>query len=402
MPTLSHKIRLYPNKKQEEFFRKSCGCSRFVYNWALSTWQQEYEAGLKPSAFGLMAQIKELKKSSPWLSEVSIVSLQRPIRNLGSSFQSFFKKKAKHPKFHKKGQKDSFYLTNQAVKIEGKKLKIPKVGSVNLAQELRLKDKIMSCTISRTADQWFASIAVELSELPKQVKSSNKSVGLDLGIKTAIVTSDGVSFQSPKPLKRYAKKLKRQSQTLSRRKKGSNNRNKAKVQLSKTHAKIARIRQDFIHKTTSKLIDENQVICLEDLNVKGMKKNHKLARSLSDISFGEIRRQLEYKAALHGREIKFVDRFFPSSKTCSNCGIVKESLSLGERTFKCQDCGFSLDRDINAAINIRNFAVLRAGDFIPGRIGADSPESGNKCRKPVRLGSDVSRNTRQESSGGAQ
>ena len=252
----------------------------------------------------------------------------------------------------------------------------------------------MSCTISRTADQWFASIAVELSELPKQVKSSNKTVGLDLGIKTAIVTSDGISFQSPKPLNKYAKKLKRQSQTLSRRIKGSNNRNKAKIQLSKTHARINRIRQDFIHKTTSRLIDENQVICLEDLNVKGMVKNHKLARSLSDISFGEIRRQLEYKAALYGRQVKFVDRFFPSSKTCSNCGIVKESLSLGERTFKC-NCGFSLDRDINAAINIRNFAALRAGDKIPSRIGADSPESGNKCRKPVRLCSEVG-NARQE------
>ena len=394
MPTLSHKIRLYPTKKQEEFFRKSCGCSRFVYNWALSTWKQEYEAKLKPSGFGICNKIKDLKDANEWLKEVSIDSLQRAVQDLDRAFKKFFKKQTKYPKLHKKGKRDSFYLTNQAIKVNGKKLKIPKVGSVNLAQELRLKGKVMSCTISRIADRWFASIAVELLELPRQVKSSNKSVGLDLGIKTAVVTSDGVSFQSPKPLNKYAKKLKRQSQTLNRRVKGSNNRNKAKMQLSKTHAKIARIRQDFIHKVTSKLIDENQVICLEDLNVAGMVQNHKLARSLSDISFGEIRRQLEYKAALYGREVRFVDTFFPSSKTCSNCGIVKESLSLGERTFKC-NCGFSLDRDINAAINIRNFAALRAGDKIPSRIGADSPESGNKCRKPVRLCSEVG-NARQE------
>ena len=388
MSTLSHKIRLYPTKKQEEFFRKSCGCSRFVYNWALDTWQKEYQAGDKPSAFKLSSQIKELKKSNPWLSDAIFVSLQRSVLDLGSAFSKFFKKQNKYPKFHKKGNKDSFYLTNKSIKINGKKLKIPKVGSVSLAQELRLKGKVMSCTISRTADQWFASIVVELSELPRAVKSSNKSVGLDLGIKTAVVTSDGISFHSPKPLKRYTKKLKRQSRTLSRRVKGSNNRNKAKVQLARIHSKITRIRQDFIHKATTKLIDENQVICLEDLNVKGMVKNHSLARSLSDISFGEIRRQLEYKAALYGRQVKFVDRFFPSSKTCSKCGIVKKSLSLKERTFNCV-CGFNIDRDINAAINIRNFAVKR--------IGADSPESGNKCRKPVRLGSDVLRKTRQES-----
>ena len=396
MSNLSHKIRLYPTKKQEEFFRKSCGCSRFVYNWALSTWKQEYEAKLKPSGFGICNKIPELKKTNSWLTEVSNSSLQRAVQNLAASYQRFFKNKAKYPQFHKKGHKDSFYLTNKDVKIQGKKLKIPKVGSVNLAQELRLKGKIMSCTISRTADQWLASISVELSELPKQIKSTNKTVGLDLGIKTAVVTSDGVSFKSPKPLSKYAKKLKRQSQTLSRRVKGSNNRNKAKIKLSKTHAKIARIRKDFIHKTTSKLIDENQVICLEDLNVAGMKKNHKLARSLSDISFSEIRRQLEYKAALYGRQIKFVDRFFPSSKTCSKCGIVKESLSLKERTFECI-CGFSIDRDINAAINIRNFAVSRAGDKIPSRIGTGSPESGDKCRKPVRLCSEVSKSARQES-----
>jgi putative transposase len=368
MPNLSHKIRLYPNKKQERFFARSCGCSRFVYNWALVTWKQEYETGNKPNYNKLAVKLPELKAHNEWLNEVSSSSLQRAIRNLDSGFKRFFKKKAKYPNFKKRGQRDSFYLTNQGLNIQNKKLKIPKVGLVNLAEPLRLNGKIMGAVISRTADKWFVSINVELQELPKQVPNSNKIIGLDLGINSAIATSDGLEFKSPKPLKSKLELLKRRSRQHLRKARGSNNRKKSQLKLSKLHAKIANIRKDWTHKITSKLIDENQVVCLEDLNVKGMVQNHKLARSLSDVSLGEIRRQLEYKAALYGRQIRYVNRFFPSSKTCSNCGTVKESLGLETRTFNCQDCGFEIGRDWNAAINIKNtagYAGINAwGDYV--------------------------------------
>jgi putative transposase len=356
MPSLSHKIRLYPNKKQERFFVKSCGCSRFVYNWALATWKQEYELGNKPHYNKLAAKLTEFKKQNLWLNNPAVCSLQRAIRNLESGFKKFFKKKAKYPNFKKKGQRDSFYLTNQSVSVQNKKLKIPKVGLVNLAEPLRLKGKIMGAVISRTADKWFVSINVELQELPKQVTNSNKIIGLDLGINSAIVTSDGLEFKAPKPLRSKLKLLQRRSRQHSRKVEGSNNKKKSQVKLAKLHEKIANIRKDWTHKITSKLIDENQVVCLEDLNIKGMVQNHKLARSLSDVSLGEIRRQLEYKAALYGRQIRYVNRFFPSSKTCSRCGTIKESLGLETRTFNCRDCGFEIGRDWNAAINIRNTA----------------------------------------------
>jgi putative transposase len=357
MPSLSHKIRLYPNKKQERFFAQSCGCSRFVYNWALATWKSEYESGNKPSRFRIQAKLPELKAQNEWLKEVSNASLQRAVQNLDGAFKKFFKKKAKYPNFKKKGQRDSFYLRNDALSVQNKKLKIPKVGLVNLAEPLRLKGKIMGAVISRTADKWFVSINVELQELPKQVPSSDKIVGLDLGINSAIATSDGLEFKAPKPLKSKLELLRRRSRQHSRKVKGSNNRKKSQVKLAKLHTKIANIRKDWTHKITSKLIDENQVVCLEDLNVKGMVQNHKLARSLSDVSLGEIRKRLEYKASLYGRQIRYVNRFFPSSKTCSRCGTVKASLGQNEETFNCQDCGFEIGRDWNAAINIKNCAI---------------------------------------------
>jgi putative transposase len=357
MPSLSHKIRLYPNKKQERFFLQSCGCSRFVYNKALATWEQEYKLGNKPSGYKIKKLIKTWNKENPWLQEPYFATLGQAVLNLDKAFNGFFKKQAKYPKFKKKGQKDSFYLMNQNFSIQNKKLKIPKAGLVNLAEPLRLKGKIMGAVISRTADKWFVSINVELQELPKQVPNSNKIIGLDLGINSVIATSDGLEFKAPKPLKSKLKLLRRRSRQHSKKVKGSKNRKKSQLKLAKLHAKIANIRKDWTHKITSKLIDENQVVCLEDLNVRGMIQNHKLARSLSDVSLGEIRRQLEYKASLYGRQIRYVNRFFPSSKTCSRCGTVKEILGQNEQTFSCSDCGFEIGRDWNAAINIRNCAI---------------------------------------------
>jgi putative transposase len=238
----------------------------------------------------------------------------------------------------------------------------------------------MGCVISRTADKWFAAIQVELSELPRKVKDSDKTIGLDLGINSAIATSDGAFYKAPKPLKNLESKLKRQHKSVSRKPKGSNNRKKAVTKLSKIHARIANIRNDWNNKVTSKLIDENQVICLEDLNVAGMIKNN-LGKSLSDVSLGEICRQFQYKAAIYGREIRFVNRFYPSSKTCSNCGCIKQDLKRGDEIYNCQDCGFVVDRDLNAAINIRNCAVVTNEVIVANKIPKDIRESAAKPRK---------------------
>ena len=355
MPILSHKIALNPTKVQEQAFVKACGVARFAYNWALGEWNKQYEAGLKPSGNKLNKQFNAIKKEQfPWIYESPKDANQRPFLNLQAAFNRFFKKKGQYPRFKKKGHKDSFYVANDQFWIKNKTLKLPLIGLVKMFEELRFKGKIMSGVVSRTANRWFISISVELEAPPKQVNPSTKTIGLDLGLKTTIVGSDGQEYQAPRPLKKYTKLLKRRSRQHSRKVKGSNNRKKSQAKLAKLHARIANIRKDWTHKVTLKLIDENQVIGLENLNVQGMMANHKSAKAISDVSWSEIRRQLEYKAVLYGREVKFVDRFYPSSKTCSKCGSIKEKLGLNERTFVCLECGFAADRDLNAAINIEN------------------------------------------------
>jgi len=356
MPTLSHKIRLDPTEAQIAEFKKACGCARFAWNWALAKWNEKYAAGEKCTGNSLQKEFNAIKgELFPWISESSTWASKRPFANLQTAFIRFFKKTSKYPKFKSKSKShDSFYLCNQVLKIQNKICQLPRIGEVRMREELRLSGKIMSGVVSRTADQWYLSVTVELNKLPRTVKTTSKVVGIDLGLKEAIVADDGDTFKSPKPLKRYSKILAKRSRQHSRKVKGSNNRHKAQMKLAKLHAKIANIRKDFTHKATSKLIDENQVIGLEDLNVAGMMKNHCLAKAISDVSWAEIRRQLEYKAKLYGREVRLVNRFFPSSKTCSKCGSVKKSLELSERVFKCSDCGYIIDRDLNAAINIKD------------------------------------------------
>jgi len=356
MPTLSHKIRLDPTEAQIVQFKRACGCARFAWNWALAKWNEKYAAGEKCSGNSLNKEFNAIKgELFPWMYESPKNANQRPFANLQVAFRRFFKKIAKYPKFKSKSKShDSFYFANTEFKLVGKTCKLPLIGVVKMREELRLSGKIMSGVVSRTADQWFLSVTVELDKLPRTVKKTSKVIGIDLGLKETIVTDDDDRFKSPKPLKRYGKILARRSRQHSRKGKGSNNKYKSQMKLAKLHAKIANIRKDFTHKATSRLIDENQVIGLEDLNVAGMMKNHCLAKAISDVSWYEIRRQLEYKAKLYGRGVRLVNRFFPSSKTCSKCGSVKKSLELSERVFKCSDCGYTIDRDLNAAINIKH------------------------------------------------
>ena len=373
-----HTIELTPNNKQATYFAKACGVARLAYNWALAEWQNQYQAdkvyrdncqknGIaidrtklnNPSQFKLRKQLNFIKKTKfPFMFDVTKCSPQEAIIQLGKAFDNFFKGRAKYPQFRKKGINDKFSLTNDQFKIIGKNIKIPNLGWVKLTENLRFNGKIMNATIFKKGMKWFVSIGVEINETPKPLPRTDKAIGIDLGITDLAVLSNGTKVQAPKPLKSKLKQLRRLSKQLSRKQKGSKNREKAKTKLSRLHYKISCIRKDFIHKLTTKLVKMYDVICIENLNVKGMVKNRKLSRAISDLSFYEFKLQLIYKANQSRKTIKEVDRFYPSSKTCSHCGFVmaKIDLTLAIRNWQCPSCDTQHDRDINASLNILNQA----------------------------------------------
>jgi putative transposase len=267
------------------------------------------------------------------------------------AFSQFFKGRARYPKFKKKGKHDSFYLANNKFRVEGKRIRIPKLGWVKMREVLRFSGKIQSAIVSCRADKWFVSIAVELAQLPPPNKS-HASVGVDLGIHTLATLSTGETWENPRVLTSRERRLKRLQRQLGKRQIGSNNRAKARQQLALQYEKITNLRRDVAHKLTSSLISRFEIISIEDLHVNGMLKNHTLAKHIADASFGEIRQQLVYKARLHGNTLNIIDRFFPSSKRCSRCGNINTELTLTDRTYVCDTCGMVKDRDLNAAINL--------------------------------------------------
>jgi putative transposase len=359
--SLSHKIRLNPNREAIIYLAKSAGTSRFAYNWALARWKEKYLADEKPTAFRLNAEFNARKGSDfPWTSEVSKYCCQQAILDLGDSFKRFFKKLTKYPRFKKKGvSRDSFYLGTDVIKVSGKYLKLPKLlQPIKMAQEIRFPEgRILSCTISRdSVGDWYASFSIEISEgsYVYPHKCENQAVvGVDLGIKTLATCSNGTKFENPKPLARAQRKLRRSQRRLAKKVKGSKNRAKAKLLVARVHRRVTRIRLDSIHQMTSWLVKTFRFIGIEDLNVRGMIKNHKLARALADASFGEIRRQIEYKSKLSESHVVVADRFYPSSKRCSDCGETLERLDLSVREWSCLSCGVIHDRDENASINLR-------------------------------------------------
>lgn len=362
-----HKIKLNPNKAQEQYFAQACGVARHAYNWALAEWQRQYEAGEKPSEMSLRKQYNAIKHIDfPWALDVTKCAPQQAIKNVGTAFQNFFRnvkqgKKPGYPRFKRKGQHDSFRSDNgpqkkgeSAVKVNGKKIQLPKIGWVRMREEVRFHGCIQATTVSRMADGWYISVLVETEDTLRP-KVNNGAVGVDLGVKTLAVLSDGTEVEGPKAQKKLLKRLRRLNKSLSRKKKGSANFKKAKAKLSKLHKRIADVREDALHKLSNKLTTEYSVVGIEDLNVKGMVKNRCLARAVSDQGFGKLRTMIEYKAAMTGVTVVVVDRWFPSSKTCHVCGTIHE-LKLSDRTMNC-DCGNVLDRDLNAAINLKNYAV---------------------------------------------
>ena len=272
------------------------------------------------------------------------------------SLWQLFKGRAKYPQFRKKGVNDRFSLSNDQFKLKLKKdkphIQIPNLGLVRMTEHLRYDGKILSAKVFTKGGKWFVSVAVELDDTQKPLPKTGKSVGIDLGITSLATLSDGTKIQAPKPLKNKLKKPRRLNKSLSRKQKGSNNREKVKTKLSRLHYKIACIRKDYLHKLTTNIVKQFDMICIENLNVKGMVKNRKLARSIHDLGFYEFKRQLIYKANQWGKSIKELDRFYPSSKTCHCCNHKVDELPLNIRNWQCPICNTMHDRDINASVNI--------------------------------------------------
>ncbi|MBP0627457.1 RNA-guided endonuclease TnpB family protein [Cupriavidus sp. AcVe19-1a] len=362
---IAHRIALDPNNAQATYLARAAGTARFAYNWALAGWKRQYEAWKadashpRPSQHLLRRQLNAIKREQfPWMLEVTKNAPQMAIIQLGQAFQNFFAGRARYPRFRKKGVHDRFTLTNDQFSLDGSRIRIPNLGWVRMRESLRFAGKILSATVSRVADRWFVSIAVDSPNSSHLPKAENQgAVGVDLGVTALATLSTGEKVTGPKAHKALLQRLRGLSRSLSRKQKGSANRRKAKGRLAKLHARIAAIRSDALHQLTTDLTRRFHTIGIEDLNVRGMLGNRHLARSIADMSFFEFRRQLEYKAAMRGSQVVVADRFFASSKTCSACGHKLDELALSIRQWSCPTCGTTHDRDVNAAINLKFMAV---------------------------------------------
>ena len=366
------KYRFFPTQEQAAQFAKTFGCARHVYNQALefrtTAWQQEKKSvGYHITAAKLTEWKKEPEKA--FLSEVSSVVLQQALRNLDTAFSNFFEKRAQYPKFKSRRERQSARYATNAFTFRDSRITLAKQSEpLNIAWSRPLPDdaKIVNLTISRdTSGRYFVSILVETDIKP--LRKTKAEVGIDVGVKTLATTSEGERLENPRPLVRREKRLKRLQRRLSRKVKGGDNRKKARQKVARLHAKISDTRKDALQKFTTKIIRENQAIFVEGLNVVGMAKNHNLAKHIADAAFGEIFRELEYKAEWYGRTYLPLDRFFPSSKLCSSCGHLLDELPLSVREWDCPVCGVRHDRDKNAAMNIK-----RAGQYLHKTTGSDA------------------------------
>ena len=356
---LGFKTELKLNNQQRTQLAKHAGVARHAYNWGLNLTRQilnHNQVNPKdkikfPSAIDLhKLLVAFVKPENPWYYESSKCAPQFALRQLREAWTRAFNKVSKPPKFKKKGRNDSFTLDGTIKVIDHWKIQVPKIGILKTYEGLLFGYKPKNVTISRKADRWFISFRVEVE--PEHTPKSVEKVGVDLGIKTLAYLSTGIVFEGVKAYKKLSAKLSRMQYLLRKKVRGSANWKKAQQKIARLHMKIANIRKDNIHKITSFLAKNHGKIVIEDLNVFGMLANHKLALAIQDMGFFEFRRQLEYKSKLYGSEVIVVDRFFPSSKTCSNCNEIKKDLTLTERVFQCDNCGFELDRDLNASINL--------------------------------------------------
>lgn len=374
---LGHSIALDTNAAQEAHFRRACGVARFAWNWSLQKWQTMHAAGEKPSAAKIKAAWNAVRKVDfPWSMEVTKSASGQAILDLGTAFSNFFRdlkkpkgqRRARFPRFKSKRKDNGFALWNDQFAIVGDRIRIPHIGWVKMHEALRFDGKIMGARISRIGHRWHVSVQVETEQFAKSATSS-ETVGIDLGISTLMTLSkplpDGrTEIENPRArcslLRRQRKLSRRISRQEIRRKRGakaSQRQRRRQDSLRRLHARVAAIRKDAIHKATTAVASAFSVVVVEDLNVSGMTKNKRLAGSIMDASFFEIRRQLDYKTAMRGGRLVVVDRWFPSSKTCSACGYVVDKLPLSKREWTCPECGSVHQRDANAAINLELVGV---------------------------------------------
>lgn len=350
---IAYKYRMYPNNEQCLYLNKMFGCSRFIYNKMLGDKIKHYESNKEM----LKNSYAQYKDEFTWLKDADARALSYTQLNLNKAYTNFFKRpEVGFPKFKSK-YKNRMSFTTDGVKLENGRVKIPKLKSwISIVEHRQFNGTIKSCTISKTpSGKYYISMLIDTPDI-KYLDSNNNSIGIDLGIKEFAVCSNGYRIENPKYLRKSEKRLKKLQKQLSKKVKGSKNRNKARFKVAKLHEKVANQRKDFLHKESTKIIKENNKIVIEDLAVKNMVKNHKLAKSVQDVGWGMFREMLSYKAEWNSRNLVVADRFFPSSQLCSKCTNRNTGVKdLSIRTWICNVCGFEHDRDLNAAQNLENY-----------------------------------------------
>ena len=349
-------IRIKPSQKQQELLAHFFGCVRWVWNYALMLSNQHYRQTREIlSVYDIKKHLPQLKKEFPWLKEVHSQPLQESILNFGKARTRFLNKQSGFPRLKTRRSKQSFqYPQGVKVDVELQEIYLPKIGTMKCVFHREFKGDIKTVTISKSSSgHYYASLTLDDGQsIPEKVKEIDKLEAIDLGLYDFAVNSEGVKYDNPRALKRAEKRLRKRQKRVSRKQRGSKNREKARVLLAKAHEKVSRVRHDIQHKLSHQLADENQAVIVEDLNVKGMMKNRRYAKSLSDAAFGSFVSKLEYKLERKGGHLVKVDRYYPSSKLCSDCDSIHHELTISMRYWECAHCGSLHDRDINAALNI--------------------------------------------------